>query len=164
MNNDCDLEEIKHVALQKFLELAKDPSKFISTHDYTYLYNAQRFSIGKFEAILTSHSCSVLLSKESLWSKYIPQVSEYLSVEADDNIRLTTEKDREEFDKEEVVAAVYLIKKHFDDMDCENRRLKMLVDMEASCVKIQAALKEPLKVEEEASKPKTWWQRLFQTS
>lgn len=166
--NNCDLDELKHQALQKFIELADG--------EWTALRcgTAMRFHFGKYtlECDHFDGSIWMYLGGEHIYKKWRPTRRIYKYNTAYEAVPLNKkeqaaadkqyETDLEKYNADPVVVAAKKIYDRWFDAECKAKEEKMKKDMEESCKKLQ---KEVPALDNERAEvnsltvDRPWWRR-----
>lgn len=151
MNTTCDLDEVRHVALQRFLEVAErvdgweGGSMFGDYFTYQHIHSKFKITTFRWSSYI---NYLVDLDGESLFNEFSPQKNtrRYPKRKKDDKLTVAAQKQYDKdfaaFYAQPVMVAIKGIIKAIEDKACEERRLRILKDAEESCKRIQGALKE----------------------
>lgn len=147
--NKCDMDEVKALAIQKFLELASEPDEWVPASTSSFIMTLYPELVrGKYTiSDYGSGSYSLSIGGESLWPELPPRPE--LKYKKDKTLTVASQKAVEKWRVEcantpfhKAVSALF---KHYREKQCEKDRDRMLKDMEESCQKIRSALVDPLK-------------------
>jgi hypothetical protein len=148
VTTNCDLEEMKHIAQQKFLELVESGVEWkkICVSGYiTYLFHSWAISKER------GRVCIVLAGQE-VAAKYAPYAPETVDLiigkDGQSRPKQTKawkeyQKAKAEYDADPIVVAIRKIEKVHTDRECEARRKQMEDALKTSCKVLQEALKDP---------------------
>lgn len=148
MTTNCDLEEMKHIVQQKFIELVDSGVEWEKSK-----WNGNAYKCGEW--ITESYDgfgvLIVSLAGEEMWrahKPYAPEDQEYV-IEGTGQCKPKQTKERKAYEKalaafeaDPMVAAIRKIEKVHKDRECEKRRQEMQEALESSCKALQKALKD----------------------
>jgi len=172
---NCDLDELRYQALQKFVELADEKWK---SYNDNFLFNSLQFTHGKYD-LRYDHASGhvwVLLGQESLGSKSRPIMRPVKRTKTGKPNKSDLKKVEEEhkaalekYNTDPVVAAAKKIYERWYTAKCKAQEEQMKRDMEESCKRLQQEMSTIDKSNERAeiaassclTVDRPWWRRLW---
>lgn len=146
MTNKCDLEEMKHLAVQKFLELA-DSDEWVSTKT-----SEGRPTLGNYIVYEGYGAYQIWLDWTTVFHADCPVLNMCnIKRTKNGNFNKAAKKKAEDaynaeleaFNANPVVVAIRKVLATVEEKECRKQEARMLKAMEDSCKSIQAALSPP---------------------
>jgi hypothetical protein len=143
MTTNCDLDEVRHIAQQKFLELVESGVEWkYELCGLWFGYRAGGFEVSSIVSCL-SGGYEVKLAREVIWRRWRP-APRYARKNKNGSTNKADEKKaqnewllaQEDFDKDPMVVACKKV-------ICEHQKRQMEDALKTSCKALQEALKDP---------------------
>jgi hypothetical protein len=157
VTTNCDLDEVRHIAQQKFLELVESGVEWKKAYDRNNRFGFITttfigYSFGPWLVRNSTAELALKLKGEKVWHRYRPYQPEEVEYVVGKGGAVRPRKTKAwkeyqkaeaEFDADPIVVAIRKIEKVHTDRECEARRKQMEDALKTSCKALQEALKDP---------------------
>lgn len=161
--NTCDLEEVKHMAIQKFIELAEQPERW--EHEMSFYGSGWQHILGSYRVTEYTIGCpTVRLGEEVVAFVSTPSLRKVKfkkngECNKADLKKANAEllKEVEEHNKKPVVKAIKKLKEYAYNQWCEKHAEEMKQKMEESCRNIQRLIPAEVTLPDRGDELKLGW-------